>query len=154
MSSSSALTISARFLGPSARKRRTLVAAALASRAVRLNPRCHVVRRASRTAAEKRQKSAFDAMWIVDRIIQACTTVLRSSARVRSSRRNPSSRVQSPRYPAGAYCVWSPHTRSNVRGIVPVPRSSSDWRASSARFSSRSVRVRGGSAAGLIRPGA
>jgi hypothetical protein len=87
--------ISARRRGPSARKRAVFRAAAAASLADRWKPRTHPARRCSRIAAAKSQKSRFEAMWIVVRIIQAWTTVFRSSARVRSSRRKPSRRVRS-----------------------------------------------------------
>ena len=73
---------------------RAFLAAAATSLADPLNDRSHHVRRCSRIPAVNNQKSRFDAMWIVARIIHACTTLRRSNARVRSCRRNPWRRVR------------------------------------------------------------
>src|SRR3954454_858504 len=69
-------------------------------------------------------------------------TVLRSSARVSASRSNPSSRDHRPIYIDGAYCAWRPPIRSSMRGSGEAERSSSPWRASSARLSARAERTR------------
>ena len=69
-------------------------------------------------------------------------TLRRSSARVSWSRSKPWRRDQSPMYIDGAYCAWIPPIRSSARGRGVFARSSSSCRASSARFSSRSVSVR------------
>ena len=83
---------------------------------------------------------------MVWRISVAWITERRSSARVRASRVKPSSRDHRPMYIDGAYCAWMPPMRSSALGRGVRARSSSSWRASSARFSSRCVRVRiGGS---------
>ena len=75
----------------------------------------------------------------------------RSSARVSSSRVKPSSRDHSPMYIDGAYWAWMPPIRSSALGSGIRPRSSSSWRASSARLSSRCVRVRMRGAHGVSR---
>jgi hypothetical protein len=52
-------------------------------------------------------------MWIVERIIVACTTLRRSSAR-QVLALEPSRHDHSRTYPDGACCVWSPPTRSGA----------------------------------------
>ena len=79
---------------------------------------------------------------MVLRMSVACTTERRSSAAVSASRSKPSSRDHRPTYIDGAYCAWIPAIRSSARGSGVRARSSSSWRASSARLSSRSVSVR------------
>ena len=104
--------------------------------------RTQSARRASRVASANGQKSSRDTRWIVTRISVACTTVRATSASVTACRSRPSSRLHSPMYIDGAYCAWIPPTASSARGSGIRPRSSSSWRASSARLSSRRVRVR------------
>src|ERR1700730_7020585 len=67
-----------------------------------------------------------------------------SSAVVSASRRKLRMRDQRPTYPDGAYCVCRPPTRSSVATSGSEERSSKNWRASSARLSSRVVRMRSG----------
>ena len=77
------------------------------------------------------------------RMSVACTTVRRSSACVSASRAaTPPIRDHSPTYIDGAYCAWMPPTARSVWAIEPLDGSSSPWRASTARLSSRSVRTR------------
>ena len=73
---------------------------------------------------------------MVLRMSVACTTERRSSAAVSASRSKPSSRDHRPTYIDGAYCAWIPPIRSSARGSGVRARSSSSWRASSARLSS------------------
>src|SRR5919197_517484 len=70
------------------------------------------------------------------------TTRRCSSARVRFSLRKPATRVHSAMYGEGANWACSAQTRSTALGTASLRRSSRSWRASSARFSSRSVRMR------------
>jgi hypothetical protein len=60
------------------------------------------------------------------------------------SRSNPATRDQSPIYAVGAYCVWRPPIRSSALERARSTRSSSSWRARSARFSCPSVSVGSG----------
>src|SRR5947209_6679044 len=104
--------------------------------------------------AMKSGKSRAEAMWMVTRIMVACTMRRCSSARVSASRSNPFMRDHSATYGEGAYCVWSPPTRSTTVVSGSRDRSSNSWRARSARLRSRLVRTRsfsglGGSAYGL-----
>ena len=96
----------------------------------------------ARRRAPAASSRARETRWIVERISVPCTTLRRSSARVSASRSKPSSRDHSPMYIDGAYCACRPPMRSSARGIESDARSSSIWRASSARLSSRSVRTR------------
>jgi MFS family permease len=57
-------------------------------------------------------------------------------------RSRSATRDHSPTYIEGAYCAWMPPTRSSARGSGSAERSSSSWRTSSARLSSRRVRTR------------
>ena len=61
---------------------------------------------------------------------------------VERRRSKSSSRDQSPMYIEGAYCAWIPAIRSSAFGSVERPRSSSIWRASSARLSCCSLSTR------------
>ena len=63
------------------------------------------------------QSSRGETMWIVEHISVPCTARLRSSARVRSSRPKRSSIDHRRTYCEGAYCAWSPPTRSTARPI-------------------------------------
>src|SRR3989442_1027707 len=81
-------------------------------------------------------------MWIVLRSNVPWITRRCSSAAVRASRRKLRIRDQRPTYPDGAYCVCSPPMRSIVWTSGSDERSSRNWRASNARFSSRVVRMR------------
>ena len=66
---------------------------------------CGLLLLASRTPIATRQNSRAEWRWIVVRSVVAWITERSSRARVRSPRRKPSMRVQSPTYPLGAY--WS-----------------------------------------------
>ena len=70
------------------------------------------------------------------RISVAWITSRRSSARVSASRSKSAIRDHSPMYIDGAYCACSVPIASSVSGIEASRRSSSPWRASSARLSS------------------
>src|SRR3954462_12184857 len=80
---------------------------------------------------------------MVERISVACTSERRSSPRVIAAGSRSRRRDHSPKYIEGAYCAWIPPIRSSARGSGAGERSSSSWRASSARLRSRWVRVRG-----------
>ena len=133
-----------RATGGSANSGRARLAAAAipAASAVSRRERSHCSRRSSVTAAANVHQSAGVSRWMVERSEVPCTRVLRSSALVSCSRSNPSSRDQRPTYIEGAYWAWIPPIRSTAFGSDARLRSSSSWRASRARLSSRSVSVR------------
>ena len=88
------------------------------------------------------------------RMSVAWTTVRRSSACVSASRsRAPPIRDHSPTYIDGAYCACSPPIAASACAIVPSSGSSSPWRASTARLSSRSVRTRSAATGRMLRAG-
>src|SRR5437660_382506 len=70
------------------------------------------------------------------------TTLCCSSARVSCGLRKPSSRDHSARYGDGGHCAWIAQSLSTACWTPSLRRSSRSWRASSARLSSRSVRMR------------
>ena len=76
------------------------------------------------------------------RISVPWTTARCSSASVSAAGAKSGSRDQRPKYIDGAYWAWIPHSRSSAPGSVVSARSSSSWRASSARLSSRGLSVR------------
>ena len=78
----------------------------------------------------------------VSRISVAFTTRPVASARSRARGSKPSRRDQSPTYGDGLHCACRPATRSTACVTERRCRRSSSWRASVARFSSRSVSVR------------
>ena len=137
-------TIALRGIGSSPRRSRNRAAARSisASETAPRRVRSHHARRASRTATANGHQSRRETRWIVERSSVPWITVLRSSARVRASRSSPSVRDQSPMYIDGAYCACRPPIRSSTREIGSRLRSSSRWRARTARFSSRDVRTR------------
>ena len=79
--------------------------------------------------------------WSVVRIEPALTTEPPTSAFVSCSLRKPSSRDQSATYGEGAYCACSATSFSTALTTDKRLRSTSNWRASSVRFSSRTVSV-------------
>src|SRR5687768_17204244 len=72
----------------------------------------------------------------------AFKTVPRASSRSSASRRKLVVRVQIPTYGDDGHCACIPTRRSITAVGESRFRSSSSWRASAARFSSRSVRTR------------